>query len=444
MPDVLVHPTAPAAPPPSPPDTTPDLEAHDRPFPRDPAIDSTRAFLSEGYRFISNRCRELGSDVFETRLMMKRVLCMQGEEAAQLFYGGGRFTRKGATPPTVLRLLQDKGSVQTLDGLAHRARKQMFMSLMSAENVARLTEEMEEAWRIAIPTWSRRERFVLHDEVREILCRAVTTWADVPLADKDEVSQRTRELGAMIDGAGSLGLLAARGLLLRRRTERWARRIIDDVRSGRMIVPEWRPLHAIATFRDDDGKLLDRKVAAVELINLLRPTVAVARFIVYAAVALHEHPRSRAALASGDDASLERFAQEVRRFYPFFPVVGGRAKRALEHRGQTIDQGTWVLFDLFGTNRDKRIWGDPDEFRPERFLERKASAFDLVAQGGGEHLRDHRCPGEDITVALVKRATHLLVTAMEYTVPPQHLWVDLARMPALPESGLVLTDIRAG
>ncbi len=37
-----------------------------------------------------------------------------------MFYSGDRFTRTGgAMPPTVLRLLQDKGSVQQLDGAAH-------------------------------------------------------------------------------------------------------------------------------------------------------------------------------------------------------------------------------------------------------------------------------------------------------------------------------------
>jgi len=38
-------------------------------------------------------------------------------------------------------------------------------------------------------------------------------------------------------------------------------------------------VHAIAWHRDGEGRLLDTKVARVELINVLRPTVAVARFI---------------------------------------------------------------------------------------------------------------------------------------------------------------------
>src|SRR3546814_14285870 len=49
-------------------------------MPRDDAFDSTSALLSEGYRFIPERCRRLRSDVFEARLMLRRVVCMSGEE----------------------------------------------------------------------------------------------------------------------------------------------------------------------------------------------------------------------------------------------------------------------------------------------------------------------------------------------------------------------------
>ena len=44
------------------------------------------ALLHEGYSHITNRCRRLGSDVFETRLLAQATVCMQGPEAARAFY----------------------------------------------------------------------------------------------------------------------------------------------------------------------------------------------------------------------------------------------------------------------------------------------------------------------------------------------------------------------
>lgn len=109
-------------------------------IPRDPAPDSTLALLADGYTFISKRCRSHGSDVFETRLMLQKVVCMQGREAAEVFYARDRFTRKGAVPAPTLKLLQDRGSVQLMDGEAHRSRKLMFMSLMDPNAIRRLAD----------------------------------------------------------------------------------------------------------------------------------------------------------------------------------------------------------------------------------------------------------------------------------------------------------------
>src|SRR5690606_30841979 len=99
-------------------------------IPRDPAFDSTLPFLREGFDFIARRCDALGSDGFHTRFLLQPATCLRGAAAAEMFYSGGHFTRKGAVPQLTKRLLQDKGSVQELDGSAHAHRKQMFLALL--------------------------------------------------------------------------------------------------------------------------------------------------------------------------------------------------------------------------------------------------------------------------------------------------------------------------
>jgi fatty-acid peroxygenase len=412
-------------------------------LPRDTSLDSTLALLREGYTFISSRARRLQSDVFLTRLMLQPAICMTGEEAAREFYVPGRFTRSRAVPMTTLTLLQDRGSVLTLDGDAHRRRKQLFISaVMAPDRVEELVALADREWRRRIPAWQRMPVLVLHDEVREILCRAVCAWAGVPLPESD-ARDRAREFGAMVDQAGSIGPRHWHAQWLRRRTERWIGQVIDDVRSGHLVVHRDRAAHAIASHRDADGRLLPRSTAAVELINVLRPTVAVARFITFAALALFEHPAVSTALKAGSDEDLDRFAQEVRRFYPFIPAVGGRVRTPFEWRGHRFKTGEWVLLDIHGTNHDRRRWPDPEEFRPDRFKEAPATAFDVIPQGGGGHADGHRCPGEAITLALMKAATRQLLR-LRYDVPAQDLRIDLASVPALPASGFVIANVRGG
>lgn len=80
--------------------------------------DSTLALFAEGYEFVSNRCRLVGSDVFETRLLRQPTICMRGRDAAELFYDRGRFSRAQAAPTPMVRVLFGRGGVQGLDGPA--------------------------------------------------------------------------------------------------------------------------------------------------------------------------------------------------------------------------------------------------------------------------------------------------------------------------------------
>jgi fatty-acid peroxygenase len=310
-------------------------------LPRAPEPDSTLAFLREGYLFGLNRFRRLGTDAFEARLGLRRVLYVHGAEAAAMFYASDRFARRGAIPPSTLTLLQDFGSVQRLDGAAHRHRKAMFMRLLDVSAATRLVLEFRDEWERRLARWTHERALVLHDEIEAILCRAACRWAGVALAES-EADARSRDFSAMIDGAGAIGARFARGMLARYRVERWLR---DEIARLRARGEDDSPASCIAHHREPDGRPLDERVAAVELINLLRPTVALARWVTFAVLALHQSPLLRPRL-------LLHVVQEVRRFYPFFPAVGGRVRVPFEWRGRRFEPGEWVMLDLYATDHD--------------------------------------------------------------------------------------------
>jgi fatty-acid peroxygenase len=412
-----------------------DDARRDSGVPRTRRWDSTSAFLRHGYSFIGSTCDELGGDAFRTRLMLRRVLCLRGVEAAEFFYGDGHFHRRGALPRSVRNLLQDKGSVQMLEGGPHRHRKRLFTSQLTGPSGEALVGEFSRRWDCAVPTWRGRE-IVLHDELLQLLGHAGFAWAGI-----DPGSASTRRIGqlaAMIEHAGSFGLGNWRARARRLSCERWARQLIRDARAATTSAEPTTPLETVASFADPKGRLLPTRHAAVELLNLLRPTIAVGRFIVFAAVALHDHPELRSSLA-GDDQALRRFVQEVRRTTPFFPAIGGRASKNLRWDNAVIRKGDWVLLDLYGTNRHRASWdNDPHAFDPGRFARAPARAERrLVPQGAGTLTNTHRCPGEDATISLTMAAVRRLCV-LTYHLPPQDLTVDLTRLPALPASGVRL------
>lgn len=247
----------------------------------------------------------------------------------------------------------------------------------------------------------------------------------------------------MIDGAGSVGFRNWQGLILRKSTENWIKEFINNLREGQIQISQSSPAHTIAFFRDQKGDLLNTSIAAIELINLLRPTVAVAHYIMFAALALHNYPLCKTKIKEYSEDYLAWFVNEVRRFYPFFPVVGGHVLKEFEWRDYKFKKGEWVFLDLYGTNHDKRIWNNPEIFEPERFRSWNGSAYSFIPQGGGDFYTGHRCAGEWLTIELMKKCTELLISNMEYEIPYQDLSIDFSRFPALPTSHLILKNIKS-
>jgi fatty-acid peroxygenase len=416
-------------------------EAMDK-IPKDNSFDSTFAFIKEGYSFIRNRCNELESDIFQTRMLLKKTICMKGEEAAIKFYDPSLFKREGVAPELVNATLFGKGGVQGLDGEGHRHRKNMFMSLVGRDRVQDLAIINKKHWDIYAEKWKGVERVRLFPQVQELIFRSVSEWAGVPVKE-EEVSKRTRDIAAMIEGPGSLGKRHWKGRLARRESEKWIRGFVSDIRNLNTNAAENTALYIIATHRDLEGELLDEQVAAVEVLNVLRPSVAIARFITFAALALHEYPGERQKLQEDhDDEYLTYFVHEVRRFYPFFPFSAAEVVDDFNWNGYHFPKGTRVLLDLYGTNHDERLWENPDRFEPDRFRNWSYGAFNLIPQGGGSTHINHRCPGEGITIALMKIAIHYLTRSIEYDVPYQNLQVSLSRLPAKPNSGFIISKVR--
>ncbi|HEV7957269.1 MAG: cytochrome [Microbacteriaceae bacterium] len=406
-------------------------------IPRLAARDSTASFLLDGYTFGRRRFERLRTNAFRTRLMLKPVTIMRGADAARLFYEGNRFTRSSALPSSTLLLLQDEGSVQSLDGAPHDHRKLMFLAVTQEEETRRLVSIFRDDWERAAAEWGTLEEVELHAALLPLLTRTAMSWAGVPV-EGGAVLERTDEFAAMLENAGRFGPPTWAARTRRNHSEEWARDLIRRTRSGQLSPSAGSALRIITDHLEADGKPLSTKIAAVELINVLRPIVAVGRYIVFSALALHRHPRWARSFASGNDSDLENFVNEVRRFYPFFPVVGGRATTSFEWNGHKFGIGDWVLLDLYGTNHDGGIWSDPDRFRPERFRDWNGDRGTLIPQGGGDVAHGHRCPGESITVELMKEAVRQLARHLVYSVPDQDLRVSLRRFPAIPESRFVM------
>ncbi|WP_256860550.1 cytochrome P450 [Paraliobacillus ryukyuensis] len=406
-------------------------------MPKESGIDHTLALLKEGYPFLFNRRQEVDSTIFKTRILGQQAIALSGKEAASLFYDNEKFRRSDAAPKRIQKTLFGEGGVQSLDGEAHHHRKAMFMTLMSRDGLNEMYEIIDKELTAANQNWKKENHIVLDKEIQKLLTKAACQWVGVPLPDK-EINQRTEQLADMFESAASIGPKHWKGRKSRKDGEEWIISLVRQVRNNEMAVDEDRALYTFSWHRDLDGNLLNEKIVAVELLNLLRPIVAISAYINFLVLALYEHPEERENLKNTDNENrFEWFCQEVRRYYPFFPFAAARVKRDFIWNGFTFKEGTLTLLDLYGTNHDPNEWSEPNQFKPDRFQEWKGSPFDFIPQGGGEFNLGHRCAGEWMTLGVMKRCLSFFVH-MDFELPEQDLSYSMTEMPSKPKSKIIM------
>ena len=396
-----------------------------------PQGDLTRFITRDPYRAVSRVADRLGTDAFRGKLMLGDTVFLTGPEKAQLFYSDDMM-RRGAAPWFLKQTLFGRGGLQGLDGEEQRRRKALFLRLMTRDVPDQLATALsEELDRLAE---SRPEQITVQDEMARILTRVACKWAGVPGSHPET---HAGMLSDLFLHAAPFHLSFVKGLTARRKANAWAGDLIASARTGNLRPTRGSALDEIANYRTVEGDPLSRDVGAVELLNMIRPIVAVSAFLTFTAHALATHERARAAAEEAPD----NLVQEVRRTAPFFPMLAARAARDIEIEGDPVASGTRVVLDIYGTNRDARLWDDPFMFRPSRFENRELGPYDLIPQGGGDHATGHRCPGEWITIALMRAFTDW-TTRIDYTRPRQNLDLEMDTLPALPASRMIWTDPR--
>jgi fatty-acid peroxygenase len=379
------------------------------------------------------------------RLLGDETLLVRGAEGVELFYDDQNVARHGAMPALVQETLFGHGSVHSLDGAEHRHRKATFVDVAyEDEQVERFTPLLEREWGAELDAWLAGGRRSAYDAAVGAFGRASMRWAGLP-GTPDAKTRWAARLAQIVDGFGAPYspeyLLAYAN---RRWSDRHAERLIEAVRSGTLDSAEGTALHEWAWHRDPEGELLPARLAGTELQNSIRPMIAVARFVAFAAKELHDRPewrsriheetRERGTVVGGSLAVA--FAQEIRRTAPFVPMLPGWALRDLELDGERVEAGGRVVLDILGTDTDDRSWERAQLFDPERFVgvdDYEALAA-FVPHGGAGVATGHRCPGEKLAIAGLAAAVATL-SDPRVQILDEGLEVNRRRLPTKPASG---------
>ena len=150
----------------------------------------------------------------------------------------------------------------------------------------------------------------------------------------------------------------------------------------------------------DDDELLDQLVTL-----LLAGHDTTATALSWAFERLTRHPallhRTAAAAADGDDAWLDAVCKESLRVRPVVFEFGRKLTAPVQLAGYRIPAGHFLLPSINLVHHSSRLYRDPDEFQPQRFLGQRPDPAVWLPFGGGVR----RCLGA--TFAQVEMRTVL-------------------------------------
>ncbi|KAJ1690403.1 hypothetical protein LUZ63_014558 [Rhynchospora breviuscula] len=116
-------------------------------------------------------------------------------------------------------------------------------------------------------------------------------------------------------------------------------------------------------------------------------------------------------------AYLKAVIKEALRLHPTGPLLVPRELiQDTTIKGYHIPCGALVLVNVWAIGRDPKIWDNPDDFRPERFLgsqvDYKGQDFELIPFGAGRRV----CPGIGFAMPIVELAIANLLLKFDWSI----------------------------
>ena len=317
-------------------------------------------------------------------------------------------------------------SVLVLDGPEHLRQRKLLLPQFQGSRAAAFRPVIREAAEREIATWRPGERIVLRERMRaltfDVICRAV-----FGVTEPQRVETLRRALVAMVD-ASPIYFLSA-----------WLRKDLGPLSPGRRFVRIIRAadalmLEEIARRRrepdleertdvlsvllravDDDGNLMTDAELRDELVTMLgagHETTATG--LAFAFDLLLHNPevlaRLKSEIENGDgDAYLDAVVKETLRLRPIIDAVERTLTKPRTVAGWELPVGVKVYPGIVLVQRREDLYPQPEEFRPERFLDDRAESYAWLPFGGGIR----RCIGAALALAEMAEVLRVAVPAVD-------------------------------
>ena len=366
---------------------------------------------------------------------MQLVLVSDPEAVKTAFTASPEVAPSGAANSPVAPVMGPH-SVIVLTGAEHLRQRKLLLPPFHGERMREYEDAIVEATRRDMAAWPVGKPIRLHERTRaitlEVILRAV-------FGVEAERMDRVREaVGTLLVPASTLLLmrLALRRPSLERPGGEFGQALdrLDAVlyeelerRRSREDLAERRDiLSLLMQARDEDGQPMTDAELRDELVSLLlagHETTATS--VAWAIERLVRHPDKLERLVAEIDAHpdggeeyMTAVVNETLRVRPVVPIVVRMLKGELQVGPYTLPAGTRLTPSIYLTNRNPRVYREPDEFRPERFLDSAPETFSWIPFGGGIR----RCIGAAFAQLEMKLILRTVLSELQPTLPRGRRW----------------------
>ena len=350
---------------------------------------------AQPYGFMAARWRRYG-DVFRSHFPIfgRVVYVADPADIKRVFAGDAATFHAGEANAMALGDALGEHSLLTLDEGRHMSQRKLLLPAFHGESVRRYAEVMAEETAREVDRWPVGREFALRPRMQaitlEVILRAVFGVRDdermnllrerIPrLAETTSVLNwlpiMERDLGGLSPSARFRRALAAVDEL-----------IYAEIADRRQSEPGEDVLSLLLSARHDDGSPMSDVELRDELMTLLTAGhETTATGLSWAFERLMRTPRvmDRVIESLDEDDYLDAVVKETLRIRPVIVDVARKLTRPTEIGGYTLPAGTLVLPAIAAVHARPDLYPEPEEFRPERFIDGQPESYAWIPFGGG-------------------------------------------------------------
>jgi cytochrome P450 len=320
------------------------------------------------------------------------------ELVRQVFTGDAGTFHSGESSKPVLEPTVGSNSLLTLDDEQHMRHRKLLLGPFHGQNISRWEDTIRSIAEQEIASWPVGEPFALHGRLRTITLDVILR-AVFGVREQARFEQARALIKEFANRAHPISLFPAmrRDLGPRSPWVRFKRAraeldgfIYAEIRRRRSqpdLAQRDDVLSLLLRATDETGEPLSELELRDELVTVLaagHETTATA--VAWAFERLLRTPRVLHRLTQSledEDEYLDATIKETLRARPVVTDVGRKLTREIELDGYCLPAGTLVMPAIAAIHFREDLYPEPDDFRPERFLQGAPDAYTWIPFGGG-------------------------------------------------------------